>query len=448
MAATSRRPALSHAASAPPGGTSAFSAPSAPASASTSAAADSVPLGTPTTSLHGDERKKYERRASAAIEAFRLISAWPQLESMYKIMGKVGEGSFSIVYKAIDLRQDKLQTVRGLHSKYVAIKHVHPSAGSERILSEVRLLAELRGHPNVASLVDLHRFEHHILLIMPYWNHMQWNDYFRVLPVPEFRFYFSCLFAALKFCHEKGIIHRDVKPNNFIYDPRRRHGVLVDFGLAQHYHPPAKKSARSAPLSQSLRPLSTSAADLLDPTGSSNSHYTNPELLLGAHQPAELLHDQRRAIDANRAGTRGFRAPEVLFKVQNQTPVVDVWSAGVTLLSFMTRKFPFFPSDNDTFALQEIAVIFGSRAIRSLASKFDRIFLSTLPNIPKDGVPLRDLVYSLNQREFFEMPTEALDFLNKCLTLDPNKRMTADQAVNHVYLRGVSSLGCEPVEEE
>ena len=45
---------------------------------------------------------------------------------------------------------------------------------------------------------------------------------------------------------------------------------------------------------------------------------------------------------ASRAGTPGFRAPEILQRCINQTPKVDVWAAGVIFASLLTRRYPFF----------------------------------------------------------------------------------------------------------
>lgn len=47
------------------------------------------------------------------------------------------------------------------------------------------------------------------------------------------RSYMRDLFRSLKDIHQRGIIHRDVKPANFLYDYESETGVLVDFGLAE-----------------------------------------------------------------------------------------------------------------------------------------------------------------------------------------------------------------------
>jgi cell division control protein 7 len=89
---------------------------------------------------------------------------------------------------------------------------------------------------------------------------------------------------------------------------------------------------------------------------------------------------------ANRAGTRGFRAPEVLLKCGDQTggqsicnfiifrkvtykfSAVDVWSAGMIMLFFLIEKFPLFRSNDDTEALMEVASIVGRRRMEKAAT--------------------------------------------------------------------------------
>jgi cell division control protein 7 len=56
----------------------------------------------------------------------------------------------------------------------------------------------------------------------------------------------------------------------------------------------------------------------------------------------------------NRGGTKGFRAPEVLLKVVHQTTALDIWSAGVILLSMLCNRFPVLSQCDDDISLLEI----------------------------------------------------------------------------------------------
>lgn len=99
---------------------------------------------------------------------------------------------------------------------------------------------------------------------------------------------------------------------------------------------------------------------------------------------------------ANRAGTRGFRAPEVLLKCPDQTvgelllnqsyqcqyytdiaTALDIWSVGIMMLCFLTRRFPFFNSNDDTEALVEIAAIFGRKRMERCAAVHSKAFDSS-----------------------------------------------------------------------
>ena len=74
-------------------------------------------------------------------------------------------------------------------------------------------------------------------------------------------------------------------------------------------------------------------------------------------------------LHAPRAGTPGFRPPEVLLKSQSQSVAVDIWAAGVILLSLLSRSYPFFRSPDDMTALAELIGLFGSREVQAAAKK-------------------------------------------------------------------------------
>lgn len=109
----------------------------------------------------------------------------------------------------------------------------------------------------------------------------------------------------------------------------------------------------------------------------------------------------RPVLKANRAGTRGFRAPEVLFKCPDQTvgalnlffkkpgtmsdlrldfisPALDIWSAGTILLCVLGCKFPIFTASDDVEALMELAAVYGRRTMEKCGKLHSAYTTSTL----------------------------------------------------------------------
>ncbi|CAG8624658.1 18114_t:CDS:2 [Acaulospora morrowiae] len=145
---------------------------------------------------------------------------------------------------------------------------------------------------------------------------------------------------------------------------------------------------------------------------------------------------------ANRAGTRGFRAPEVLLRVEKQTGAIDVWSAGVILMSILSQRYPFFNSHDDTDAIGELAILFGKKTIQDLASSLGRTFSTTIPLIYETGLKFRNLLNTM-RRDLFPADDKprlsdaykAIELLERCLEPYPHKRITAEEALNHPFLR-------------
>lgn len=76
----------------------------------------------------------------------------------------------------------------------------------------------------------------------------------------------------------------------------------------------------------------------------------------------------RAAARAPRAGTQGFRPPEVLLKSPRQGPAVDTWAAGVVLASMLTARYPFFRASDDASALAELADLLGTLPLQRTAA--------------------------------------------------------------------------------
>lgn len=357
-------------------------------------------------------------------------------------------GTFSTVYKAEDLAYNNFKNDWDLEAKdntqfspsgrrkrnaapkrshFVAIKKIYVTSSPMRIMNELDLLHDLRHCNSIAPLITAFRSHDQVIAILPYFGHRDFREYFRDMSIADMRVYFRSLFTALAAVHDHGIIHRDIKPTNFLYDTKRKRGVLVDFGLAEREgtdcHPcmcqddGAKRKYRIAHSYNATK-------------GSMNGY------------PKE---DRRPSLRANRAGTRGFRAPEVLFKCTAQTIALDVWSAGVMLLTIMAKRFPFFHSADDVDAVIELSCIFGRRWMTKAAMKHGQMFESNLPTITDNGYSLEKIVmWSTNRSNkdkngnklpLKEDESQAFDFLSACLESDPYGRITARDALGHPFLR-------------
>jgi cell division control protein 7 len=312
--------------------------------------------------------------------------------------------------------------------KYVAIKKIYVTSSPSRILNELDLLNDLRGFDSVCPLITAFRHTDQVVAVLPYFRHTDFREYFRKMTVEDMQIYFRSLFTALAAVHSKGIIHRDIKPTNFLYEPDKRRGVLVDFGLAEREGGPDMKPCmcgESYP--ERRRRLQNSVAAQTGPVGGYPKN------------------DSRPSRRANRAGTRGFRAPEVLFKCTNQSSKLDIWSAGVILLTILSRRFPFFNSADDVEAMVEIATIFGVRRMKQCAYLHGTVFETNIPTIGDRGFLLEKIILWSTCRNDggkggSEIPLDskeklAVKFLERCFELDPNKRISAAEALEHDFLK-------------
>lgn len=402
-------------------------------------------------------------------EMDKVQETFKDLDTKYRLIDKIGEGTFSTVYKAEDitgktryLMGDSIwsspdikrrKTQKKTSKVYVALKRIYVTSSPQRIFNELNLLYMLSGSPRVAPLLEALRFQDQIIAVLPYYAHADFREFFRDLPLEGIKVYMFEMFEALNFVHDKKIIHRDIKPTNFLYDPFKKRGVLVDFGLAEQEFPASCRDSSAVGYCPCYI----------------HEKFKQEEVVKG--YPKD---DTRPGRRANRAGTRGFRAPEVLFKCPNQTRKIDIWSAGVILLTLLTRRFPFFNSPDDIDALVELTSIFGLKKMQECAQLHGLVLdanLSTLnapltieelihwclqlesesSTIPSDSVAYDSLaafnsdghiVYTEEDSDALisskKQHQDALEVLNCCFELDPAKRASAAKILNLPFFKSLT----------
>ena len=147
------------------------------------------------------------------------------LDTRYKILEKIGSGSFATVYRAKDEELGREVAVKQLHSEYLA-----DPGRLDRFWQEAQLLASLQ-HPNIVTIFDIVR-ERGWLVMELMQSSLATRLAGRQVDLRALRATLAHVLRALKYLHAQGVIHGDIKPGNLMIDVRRR-VKLGDFGLAR-----------------------------------------------------------------------------------------------------------------------------------------------------------------------------------------------------------------------
>jgi len=180
------------------------------------------------------------------------------LAGKYEIDREIGVGGSAVVYLAKDLRHDRLVALKVIHPKISA------TVGLERFLREIRIAANLQ-HPNILPLLDSGEADGLPYFATPYVDGASLRELLGQephLPFEEVWRITGEIAAGLTYAHERGIVHRDVKPGNVLLSDG--HAILADFGLA---------SATEADTAESL-----TGSDGIGGT----VHYMSPEQVHGS----------------------------------------------------------------------------------------------------------------------------------------------------------------------
>ncbi|EFJ27914.1 hypothetical protein SELMODRAFT_411946 [Selaginella moellendorffii] len=402
----------------------------------------------------------------------------PNLQN-YRIEGVEGSGAYSVVFKARRFGDGRLFAIKWLLLTILT----GPLQGDKIAASvdkEIKLLKLFGGKHSIIRLEEVIRDGEKKYLVLEHVEYDSIQSLKKDISMNDLRSYGFHLFKALNYMHQKNIIHRDVKPGNFLYSRKSKVGHLVDFNLALEQDLAGRAKRR---LPNQNRQMQCSLPADITFTEERNALLQCSRLEADAEdfdkmlkrlrsadyksqehmQPVQMTRKPLREyvtsnIPSNQArkrvglkptsvtdikplatiypscsldrrriacvGTKGYGAPEVLLG-SPQTVKVDIWSAAVTLLQIATGKLP-FSNGGVPKTIQEIAKLCGTRELKELVGTKKTCFLEELKH-DCDGTSISEWIKSP------ELPSSFLDLISKCLKANPEERISAREAMQHEF---------------
>ncbi|NWV31882.1 MK15 kinase, partial [Grantiella picta] len=292
--------------------------------------------------------------------------------------------AYGIVWKAIDRQTGETVAVKKIFDAF------RNRTDAQRTFREIMFLQEFGEHPNIIKLLDVIQAENDkdIYLIFESMD----TDLHAVIKKGNLlKDIHKCyilyqLLKATKFIHSGNVIHRDQKPSNILLDAQCC-VKLCDFGLAR-----------------SLCQLS--------------EDHSSPAL-------------------TEYVATRWYRAPEILLASRSYTKGVDMWSIGCILGEMLLGK-PLFPGTSTMNQIEQILRVIPAPSpedISALQSEYKASVLNHMSS--RKRVAFEEIFPS-------STPLPALDLLKKLLVFNPEKRLTAEEALQHPYVSRFHCPAREP----
>ena len=292
----------------------------------------------------------------------------------YRLVAKKGEGTFSEVLKAQNVKDGRYHAIKCMKNRFDSIDQVNN-------LREIQALRRLSPHEHVITLEEV-LYDQPTGRLALVFELMDANLYELIRGRQKYlnpqliKSYIWQLMKSLDHMHRKGIFHRDIKPENILIESSTEIGrglKLADFGSCRGIY--------------------------------SKQPYT------------EYI------------STRWYRAPECLLTDGYYGPEMDLWGAGCVMFE-ISCLYPLFPGNNEVDQITRIHKVLGTPTgdvLQKLMAKGSSHMNFNFP--PQRGVGIPSLLQHVS--------AETADLIVKLLKYDAAERISAREAMRHPYFRDI-----------
>lgn len=296
----------------------------------------------------------------------------------YEVLEQMGEGAFSVVYKARHIASGKLVAIKILR------KFQMDSNQKQAVLKEVTIMRQL-SHPNIVKFIEFIDSQQYYYIVQEL---AAGGEIFTAIVKYTYlsenlsRHVITQLAEAIRYLHEEvGVVHRDIKPENLLYNP-------IDF---------KPSSNAAAKLRKSDDP--NTKLDEGDFTSGVGGGCIGEVKLADFGLSKQIWEHNTKTP----CGTVGYTAPEIV-RDEQYSKEVDMWAIGCVLYTLLCGFPPFYDERIET--------------LTEKVARGEYTFLS----------PWWD-----------EISQEAKHCVSKLLTVDPGKRYTIDDFLNDPWVTKTST---------
>ena len=289
----------------------------------------------------------------------------------YIVEAKIGRGRYSDVYEGLQKNTNEK----------VVIKILKPIT-KVKIKREICILYTLKKCPNIVKILDVikENYSEIFCIICKSISGIELKNFYMGISPQDLKFYMYKIIECLEYSHRKKIMHRDIKLTNIAINKETKELNIYDWGLSDFY-----------------------------------------------------IKDYKYTLTI---GSRYYKAPELFMEYKKYDCSIDMWSVGCLFGAMLFQINFLFQGNSNQDQLIVIAKQFGFNKINNFLEKYKgSCFLAQkiIKKIKKYEEKSWDEF--INDKNKYLISEDALDLLNKLLEIDPEKRISAKDALNHPFFK-------------